>query len=138
MKPDFSDLTKTLYIIDDDKSTALLNSVIMQKKFGFKTEIFTDPDKAFLSILQNRLTICGLIVDAYMQIEGSRIGTGIQLVKEIHIDGIEDLPVLFCTSLTGATEIASMLKHGDYCVKPLHSHIDNEKSPVYSFLAKIK
>ena len=134
----YEHITKTLYVIDDDHASAFLNATVLSKTFKLKTRIITNPDDAFREILVHRNEICGIVVDAYLQTAECRINTGLQLIKEIQIEGMPELPILFCSSLTGPAEIAAMLGYGEYCTKPLYVHVNNPDSALHLFLDRLK
>lgn len=134
----YEHITKSIYVVDDDMSVARYNAFLLKQHLGLTVKIYSNPCEAFKDIMKFRDEFGGLITDAFMFVEGCRIQTGIQLVKEIKVDGIPDAPVLFCTSLDGTQERDSMADYGLYCTKPLEQHILNIDSDLHKFLEMLK
>jgi len=134
----YEHIKKYLYIVDDDIHQAKYNAILLKQHFGISAKIYCNPCEAFKDIMKYRDTFGGIITDAFMFVEGCRIQTGIQLVKEITVDGMPEFPVLFCTSLDGVAEKSAMSEYGIYCCKPLEQHVANPNSPLYLFLENLK
>ena len=135
----YEHLTKTLVIVDDDNVSLSFNEAILRshcKISNIKT--FTDPSEAFRYVIVHSDSICGIITDAYMYRDDCRISTGMQLIQEIKTTIDFDLPILFCTSLSGDVEKTIMLSVGDFVNKLLFMHGEEDKLELYRFLNRLK
>jgi len=130
------ELNNHVCIVDNDTFSAETHAVLMRHAFGLKSEIFTDACSALRHLLLSSTECVGIITDSFIYDEHCPIKNGIDFTRMVRSMGI-DVPVLFCSGISGEVELNIMKKHGLVCEKPMQNNMDEKNNDLRKFIDDI-